>query len=95
MSVRAKFRVQKVEIQLQDRYERDEKGNHARVGVDELRTIIMAPVSANNDPDHENSRFWRMSPSGELRLGTINRSAWESFELGKEYYVDFTEAPNA
>jgi hypothetical protein len=34
----------------------------------------------------------RQSPSGEIKLGTINPAAWEAFELGREYYIDFTPA---
>jgi hypothetical protein len=57
-----------------------------------MRTVRMSPVYANNDPNHENSKFWDASPSGGLTLGTINPAAWEQFELGKEYYLDFTKA---
>jgi hypothetical protein len=35
--------------------------------------------------------FWDASPSGGLTLGTINPAAWEQFELGKEYYLDFAK----
>jgi hypothetical protein len=59
----------------------------------EKRTLNFTPVTANtNDPKEENSRFWDASPSGSLQLGTINPEAWSQFELGKEYYLDFTPA---
>ncbi len=58
-----------------------------------MRTVVLQPVYANNDPQHENSRFWDATPTGEIRLGTINPAAWEAFELNREYYVDFTPAP--
>jgi len=57
-----------------------------------LRTLIFSPVYANNDPQHENTKFWDTSPSGEIKLGTVNPDAWNYFTLGKEYYIDFAEA---
>ena len=70
---------------------KDENGRHVYEQV-ELRTLRFAPVYANNDPAHENSKFWRASPSGEVKLGTVNPEAWSKFVLGKEYYLDFTVA---
>jgi hypothetical protein len=67
----------------------NEPGNTEMV---EMRTLELTPVYANNDPNHENSKFWDSSPSGKLELGTINPQAWKLFELGKEYYIDFTLA---
>lgn len=58
----------------------------------EMRTLEFTPVYANNDPTHENTKFWNASPSGKIELGTVNPEAWKDFELGKEYYVDFTIA---
>ena len=29
---------------------------------------------------------------GKIELGTINKAAADAFELGKEYYIDFTRA---
>jgi hypothetical protein len=59
----------------------------------EMRTIELSPVYGNGDPNHENTKFWQSSPSGKIELGTINLDAAEAFELGKDYYVDFTRAP--
>lgn len=91
MSVRAKFKVQRVEASQAMR--RKPGGADNEYETAELRTIVLQPVYAvNGDPNHENSRFWAASPSGEIKLGTINQSAWEAFVLGGEYYVDFTKA---
>ena len=90
MSVRAKFKVQRIE-QIQT-VARRPGGAANEFDTVELRTIVLAPVYANNDPDHENTKFWQASPSGEIKLGTINPAAWEAFELGGEYYIDFTRA---
>ncbi len=95
MSVRAKFTVTSIERTPHTAgYEKtpDGKDDYAKPIKTELHTIKMAPVYANNDPNHENSKFWKASPSGELRLGTVNPEAVAQFELGKEYYVDFSPA---
>lgn len=81
MTVRAKFLVTKVEC--------------TSVTIDkvpqEMRTIVLNPVYSQ-DPNSENRQFWKYSPSGEIRLGTVNQSAWEQFVLNEEYYVDFVPA---
>lgn len=58
----------------------------------EMRSLKFSPVYANNDPNHENSKFWNATPTGSIELGTINPAAWQQFELGKQYYVDFSLA---
>ena len=58
----------------------------------EMRTVVLHPVYSD-DPNSENKKFWDASPSGEIRLGTVNPDAWRAFELDKEYYVDFTPVP--
>jgi hypothetical protein len=44
------------------------------------------------DPDSENGRFFNATPGGQVRLSIVNPSAADAFEVGKEYYVDFTPA---
>jgi hypothetical protein len=80
MMVRAKFKV--------DAIENTKYGKTGKV----LTTIKMTPVYPGENPTHENKKFWDASPSGELRLGTVNAKAVEYFELGEEYYIDFTKA---
>lgn len=58
----------------------------------ELVTLVLNPVYHNGDPKHENTKFWNASPGGELRLNCVNAAAVAQFELGKEYYLDFTQA---
>ena len=43
----------------------------------------------------ENDRFYKYTPSGHVVLGTINPEAAEQFEVGDQFYVDFTKAPAA
>ncbi len=80
--VRAKFRVTSIT-------------RHEQGGCEppEMHTVKMVPVYGNNDPNHENSKFWKWTPAGEISLGTINPDAAKAFEIGGEYYVDFTPAP--
>lgn len=40
----------------------------------------------------ENKEFFNMTPCGSIELGLLNPKAFEQFEPGKEYYVDFTPA---
>lgn len=77
MSVRAKFKVDSIE-----------RSKHYGEGS-EMQTIKMTPVYGNSE---ENKKFYAASPSGQIHLGTINPEAAKQFELGKEYYVDFTPA---
>ena len=98
MSVRAKFKVDQIHLMKSTRAVKNEDGTETKdpktgysVREDcELRTIIMSPVFANGDPNHENSKFWAASPGGKLELNCINEQAYKQFELGKEYYIDFT-----
>jgi len=45
----------------------------------------------SNQSQTENSLFWNATPSGHIVLNISNPSAVEVFELGAEYYVDFTK----
>lgn len=79
MSVRAKFTCQKIVIH--------------QSGKEELREVHLNPVYDAN-PESENGKFFKWTPSGEIRLGVLNKAAWEKFEIGKSYYVEFTPAEN-
>lgn len=94
--VRAKFAVVSIEATKNHHYPHqkdDGTPDYTKPEPVELRTITLAPVYGNGDPDHENTKFWQASPSGSIQLGTINPDAWAAFDLGAEYYVDFTRAP--
>jgi hypothetical protein len=91
MSVRAKFKVDRIErIQMSVPKVNGEGKTEYVPG--EVRTITLSPVYGNGDPKHENTKFWQASPSGIIQLGCANLAVAETFELGKEYYVDFTPA---
>lgn len=40
----------------------------------------------------ENKAFFKATPSASIEMATINKDAADQFEVGKEYYVDFTSA---
>ena len=86
MKVRAKFKVDSVKASMGS--VRDEEGNWKQ---GEVRTVQLFPVSG----DGENEKFWAATPSGSIELGCANLEAAKAFELGQEYYVDFTPAPKA
>lgn len=96
--VRAKFTVASIERTMGSGPKLDAEGNRVQEnGRDvwepcEMWTVKLSPVYANNDPQHENSKFWGASPSGSIALGTVNKAAVDQFDLGKEFYVDFHEA---
>lgn len=94
MTVRAKFTITKIERTMGTRAtgEKDERGYPKREPC-EMWSVHGHPVYGNGDPAHENTKFWEASPSGQLMLGTVNAAAAAEFELGAEYYVDFTKAP--
>lgn len=99
MAVRAKFTLNRYETYMSSRPKLDESGANIKDAngynvnePTEMRTLVLSPVYGNGDPNHENTKFWNASPSGEIKLGTVNPEAWSQFELGKEYYVDFTPA---
>lgn len=52
-------------------------------------TVQLRPVTSGSE---ENDRFFYLTPGGQVTLSTINESAYAQFEIGKEYYVDFSPA---
>lgn len=76
MSVRAKFKVVRIERQSWG------PGK-------EVQNIILQPVTSGSD---ENKAFYAATPSGEMKLATVNAEAAVQFDLDAEYYVDFTRA---
>ena len=77
MSVVAKFKVERVD-------------QSATEGQLSGGSVELVPVIDGSD---ENKQFFKYTPSGRIVLSTINQSALEQFELGKEFYVTFEPAP--
>jgi hypothetical protein len=99
MTVRAKFKVLEIRVSegsvavlgADGRPEKDEKG-YTKHRPAKMATIKLCPVYANGDPNHENTKFWQASPSGSIELGCVNPEASKQFNLGQEFYIDFTPA---
>lgn len=79
MTVRAKFKVNSIE---------KAKWSDEQV----VHTIKMQPVCGGNE---ENKKFYQATPAGSIHIGCVNQATADSFELGGEYYVDFTAANGA
>lgn len=53
--------------------------------------IVMVPVVGGSP---ENDKFFKLTPYGKIEIGTINVTLEASFEPGKQYFVNITEAGN-
>lgn len=54
-------------------------------------TLVFEPVYSS-DPESENHKFWKYTPSGKLEMVCVNPEAVKCFQLGQEFYLDFTPA---
>lgn len=63
-----------------------------KVPSSEGGTVSLSPVI---DGSEENKMFYHLTPGGNITLSTINQSAFDSFQLGAGYYVDFKRADTA
>ena len=55
----------------------------------EMQTIKLQPVTTGSE---ENRAFYTATPSGEIHLSVVPVEVGKQFDIGKEYYVDFTPA---
>lgn len=76
--VRAKFRV---ESKIDNIIDQSKEG----------KKITMRPVYDSN-PESENGKFFKLTPGGVVELSTVNEEAAAQFEVGDEFFVDFTKA---
>ena len=44
------------------------------------------------DGSDENNTFARWTPSADLQMSVANPALFDAFEVGQQFYVDFTEA---
>ena len=94
MSVRAKFKVTRIERFMSTKAVKRERPDHSVVTEYvpcETWNIRMSPVSGGGSGS-ENAAFWNATPGGEIQLMTVNADAVQQFNLGGEFYVDFTPA---
>ena len=92
MSVRCKFTVSSTTQHAAQAPVYDEAGKHSGYKPAIMHTIKLSPVYGNGDINHENTKFWAASPSGQIEFGWINEEAAKQLEIGKEYYIDITPA---
>jgi len=66
-------------------------------GATSQETLVFYAVSRSDsyppDGSDENNTYARFSPSGRLELTVANPALFGKFEVGEEYYLDFTKAP--
>jgi hypothetical protein len=60
-------------------------GHLGEIGVE----VELGAVCAGSE---ENNKYFKWTPNGRITLGILNPEAAAIFEVGKEYYVDFTPA---
>ena len=77
--IRAKFRV----------VEKINRANYTQGGP----PTCHVKLSAANDPG--NKSWAQYTPSGSIEMQIDNPGAYEAFELGRHYLVEFTPAPAA
>jgi hypothetical protein len=64
-----------------------EKGEAGYSSQYKTSKLVLVPVTSTSE---ENKKFFAATPIGKLELGIVNPSAAAQFEVGKEYFVDFT-----
>jgi hypothetical protein len=69
---------------------KDEGGNYVSRKFKQP-TVELRPVMAT-DEHPESKVFWEATPMGSIQLTINNPHGAEVFEVGKDYYVDFTPA---
>lgn len=52
-------------------------------------SVELVPVYTGSE---ENKKFFKYTPGGEIKLQVVNPEAAKQFEIGKDYFVDFTPA---
>jgi len=51
--------------------------------------VNLRPVIGDSE---ENKQFWKYTPEGKFEVTITNPNAVDFFEVGEEYYLDFTKA---
>jgi hypothetical protein len=77
MTVRAKFYVESVREYV------------SVPGQETLHEVALRPVVGGNP---ENEQFFKWTPYGEMKIGTVNAEVAKQLSPGRVFYVDFTPA---
>lgn len=83
--VRAKFRVDSIQINEQSVYDRAKRENITK----QVATVRLSPVTGGSK---ENEEFYEATPGGQIVLAVLNMEAATLFEQGKQIFVDFSKA---
>jgi hypothetical protein len=87
--VRAKLRVAEVkDIGEWSIYENNDYANPIPCTAKQVR--LTAVTFNQDDPTPENERFNRATPSAQFEMTILNPTAAEAFQVGDEFYADFT-----
>jgi hypothetical protein len=57
-------------------------------GIKPICSVVLTAATGD-----DNKTWARYTPSGRIELSIDNPDAYDAFEIGKAYFVDFTEAP--
>ncbi len=58
-------------------------------GNKEVQTISLVPVTNGSE---ENAKFYAATPGGKIELSVVNQEVGSQFDIGDEFYIDFTKA---
>lgn len=61
-------------------------------GTVESKQVSLVPVYSS-DPTSPNYSWSKWTPSGSMSLTITNPTAFDQFEIGKEFLLEFTEVP--
>jgi len=78
MTIRAKFKVESHHVT-----------QNWRDKSKTIGTVRLQPVTSGSA---ENERFYEATPGGSIELSTVNHEVLTQLSIGKEFYIDFTEA---
>lgn len=89
MSVRAKM------VCCQKTPQTYHKSDGSTVEAFHLRfhAVYKSPVAGYGNACEENRIFGDATPSADFQMFVVNPGATSQFEVGSEYYVDFTPVP--
>ena len=55
---------------------------------DDTLKVVLRPVTSGSE---ENRTFFKYTPGGEITLQVVGTDTAAQFQVGHDYYVDFTE----
>lgn len=61
----------------------------AKIDYSDGKRIDFTPVIGGSP---ENEQFFKLTPGGQIQIMTVNEEAAKQFDLGAQYYIDFSPA---